>query len=151
MNIHWKDWCWSCNSNSLITWCKEATHWKIPWCWKRLKAKEKRWQRMRWWDGISDSMNIYLSKLWDTVKDKGAWYVAVHGVTKTWTQLRDWTTTTNQNDPFQIKLHFCAQNYSSLLFHSQWNKVLSGLWTHMSCMMPYTSGLFITCPSLFLL
>ena len=54
-----------------------------------MKAREKRCQRMRWLDGISDSMNINLSKFWDTVKDKGAWYVAVHGVTNTWTQLRD--------------------------------------------------------------
>ena len=38
LNIHWKDWCWSWNSNSLATWCKELTHWKRPWCWERLKA-----------------------------------------------------------------------------------------------------------------
>ena len=37
-NIHWKDWCWSWNSNTLATWCKELTHWKRPWCWERLKA-----------------------------------------------------------------------------------------------------------------
>ena len=38
LNIHWKDWRWS--SNSSATWCKEPTHWKRPWCWKRLKARE---------------------------------------------------------------------------------------------------------------
>ena len=39
LNIHWKDWCWSWNSNSLATWCEELTHWKIfPWCWERLRA-----------------------------------------------------------------------------------------------------------------
>ena len=38
LNIHWKDWCWRWNSNTLATWCKELTHWKRPWCWKRLKA-----------------------------------------------------------------------------------------------------------------
>ena len=36
--IHWKDWCWSWNSNPLATWCKELTHWKRPWCWEWLKA-----------------------------------------------------------------------------------------------------------------
>ena len=36
--IHWKDWCWSWNSNALATWCEELTHWKRPWCWERLKA-----------------------------------------------------------------------------------------------------------------
>ena len=36
--IHWKDWCWSWNSNTLVTWCEELTHLKRPWCWERLKA-----------------------------------------------------------------------------------------------------------------
>ena len=39
LKIHWKDWCWNWNSNSLATWCEEPTHWKRPWCWERLKAK----------------------------------------------------------------------------------------------------------------
>ena len=37
-NIHWKDWCWSWNSNPLATWCEELTHWKSPWVWERLKT-----------------------------------------------------------------------------------------------------------------
>ena len=37
-SVHWKDWCWSWNSNTLATWCKELTHWKRPWCWERLRA-----------------------------------------------------------------------------------------------------------------
>ena len=40
LNIHWKDWCWSWSSNTLATWFEELTHWKIPWCWERLKAEE---------------------------------------------------------------------------------------------------------------
>ena len=35
LNIHWKDWCWSWNSNTLATWREEPTHWKRPWCWAR--------------------------------------------------------------------------------------------------------------------
>ena len=35
---HWKDWCWSWNSNTLATWCEELTHWKRPWCWEQLRA-----------------------------------------------------------------------------------------------------------------
>ena len=35
LNIHWKDWCWSWNSNTLASWCEELTHWKRPWCWER--------------------------------------------------------------------------------------------------------------------
>ena len=38
LNIHWKDWYWIWNSNTLATWCEELTHWKRPWCWERLKA-----------------------------------------------------------------------------------------------------------------
>ena len=38
LNIHWKDWCWSWNSNTLATWGEELTLWKRPWCWERLKT-----------------------------------------------------------------------------------------------------------------
>ena len=38
LNIHWKDWCWSWNANTLTTCCEEPTHWKRPWFWERLKA-----------------------------------------------------------------------------------------------------------------
>ena len=49
LNIHWKDWCWSWNSNTSATWCEELTHWKRPWCWERLKAGGE--GDDRGWDG----------------------------------------------------------------------------------------------------
>ena len=38
LGVHWKDWCWSWNSNTLATWCEVLTHLKRPWCWERLSA-----------------------------------------------------------------------------------------------------------------
>ena len=68
LNIHWKDWCWSWNSNTLAIWCEELTHWKRPWCWERLNAGRE--GDNRGWDGWMASL-IQWTWVW---AGSGSWW-----------------------------------------------------------------------------
>ena len=75
LNIHWKDWCWSWNSNTLATWCKDLTHLKRPWCWERLKGRGE--GDYRGWDGWMSSLTQWT---WVWASSRSWWWTGKAGV-----------------------------------------------------------------------
>ena len=94
--IGWTD----AEAKAPIIWLPNAKSWLIgkdPDSAKDWRQEVKGWQSMRWLDGISNSVDISLSKLREMVKDRKAWNATVHGISKSQIQLRDWTSTAKPN------------------------------------------------------
>ena len=81
LNFHWKDWCWSWNSNTLATWCEGLTHWKRPWCWAKLKVGGEGDNRV--WDGWMSSPTRWT---WLWVGFRRWWWTGKPGVLQSSTE-----------------------------------------------------------------
>ena len=93
LNIHWKDRCWSWNSNTLATWCEELTHLKSLWCWERLKVGGE--GDDRGWDGWMTSPTQWI---WVWANSGSWWWTGRPGVLQSLGSQRvrhDWATELN--------------------------------------------------------
>ena len=95
LGVHWRDWCWSCRSNTLATWCEELTHWKRLWCWEGLGAGGEGDDRR--WDGWMASPTqwtwvwVNSRSWWWTGKPYVLWFMGSQRVGHYWATELNWT------------------------------------------------------------
>ena len=95
LGVHWNDWCWSWNSNTLATSCEESTHWKRSWCWEGLGAGGERDDRG--WDGWMASLTrwtrvwVNSGSWWWTGRPGMLWFMGLQRVGHNWATELNWT------------------------------------------------------------
>ena len=115
LNIRWRDWCWSWNSNTLASWCEELTQWKRPWCWERLKTGGKGDDRGQ--DGWMASLT---KQTWVCVNSGRGWRIGKSSMLSSMGLQRvshDWATEQHQ-------LHICSWQctHRCVAFHGNLGK-----------------------------
>ena len=90
LNIHWKDWCWNWNSDTLASWYEELTQWKRPWCWARLKAGGEGGEMVGWYHHLywHEFESLWWTGKPDMLQPMGSQRVG-HG----WATEKNWTET----------------------------------------------------------
>ena len=118
LGVHWKDWCWIWNFNTLATSCEELTHWKRPWCWEGFRAGGE--GDNRGWDGWMASLtrwtwvSVNSGSWWWTGRSGVLWFIGSQRVGHNWaTELTSWCM-------FDHHLSF-SQKSSELHLISIWN------------------------------
>ena len=113
LGVHWKDWCWSWNCNTLTTWCKVLTHLKRPWCWERLRAGGE--GDDRGWDGWMASPT---QRTWVWVNSRSWWWTGRPGMLQSMGFQRvghDWATKVNRTSVPQNNIWLRAYKQSFLV------------------------------------